>query len=242
MSVVVISQPMYFPWVGMYEQIQLADSYVDYSDVAFSKGSFTNRVQIKSANGIVWLTVPISIKCGDYICDILADERQNWRKKHRHTFAQAYAKAPYIHDALAIIDEVFDVSGSSLRNISYNSTRFIHKYFEFSKPAQWCDIRNLNIPGHGSDRVLSVVKSLGGEIYVSGRGGLNYLNHSQFDDCGVEIRYLDYQCLTYPQLHGAFTPYVSALDLVANCGREGKKYFSSPALNWKQFIHEQHNN
>ena len=100
---------MYFPWVGMFEQIRLADRYVDYSDVAFSKGSFTNRVQVKSANGIVWLTIPISLKFGDSICDILVDEQQNWRKKHRNTFAQAYAKAHYINDALAIIDEVFDV-------------------------------------------------------------------------------------------------------------------------------------
>jgi hypothetical protein len=232
---------MYFPWVGMFEQIRLADKYVDYSDVAFSKGSFTNRVQVKSANGILWLTIPISLKFGDSICDILVDEQQNWRKKHRNTFAQAYAKAHYINDALEIIDEVFDVSGSSLRDISSNSMRLIHKYFEFDKPAQWYDIRELNIAGLGSDRVLSVVKKLGCATYVSGRGGLNYLNHSQFDDCGVEIKYLDYQCLTYPQLHGVFTPYVSALDLVANCGKEGRKYISSPAVNWKDFMHEQHN-
>ena len=34
---VVISQPMLFPWVGMLEQVRLADSYVHYSDVQFSK-------------------------------------------------------------------------------------------------------------------------------------------------------------------------------------------------------------
>ena len=50
MTVVVISQPMLFPWVGMFEQIRLADVYVHYTDVQFSKGSFVNRVQIKTAD------------------------------------------------------------------------------------------------------------------------------------------------------------------------------------------------
>ena len=59
MTTVVVSQPMFFPWVGMFEQIRLADAYVHYTDVQFSKGSFVNRVQIKTADGFRWLTVPL---------------------------------------------------------------------------------------------------------------------------------------------------------------------------------------
>ena len=36
---VVISQSMYFPWVGMLEQIRLADVFVFYDDVQFSKAA-----------------------------------------------------------------------------------------------------------------------------------------------------------------------------------------------------------
>ena len=42
----VISQPMYFPRVGMLEQIRLADHFVYYDDVQFSRGGFSNRVQL----------------------------------------------------------------------------------------------------------------------------------------------------------------------------------------------------
>ncbi|MBC8123824.1 MAG: WbqC family protein, partial [Gemmatimonadaceae bacterium] len=59
MNTVVISQPMLFPWIGMFEQICLADVYVHYDDVQFSKGSFSNRVQVKSASGSKWITVPL---------------------------------------------------------------------------------------------------------------------------------------------------------------------------------------
>ena len=59
MTTVVVSQPMLFPWVGLFEQIRLADVFVYYDDVAFSKGSFFNRVQIKTSRGSKWLTVPL---------------------------------------------------------------------------------------------------------------------------------------------------------------------------------------
>ncbi|NBX37756.1 MAG: hypothetical protein EBR10_11170, partial [Planctomycetes bacterium] len=48
---IVISQSMYFPWVGFLEQMSLADIFVVYDDVQFSKGSFTSRVQAKTAAG-----------------------------------------------------------------------------------------------------------------------------------------------------------------------------------------------
>lgn len=46
---VVISQSMFFPGWVLLEQLKLADLYVFYDDVQFSKGSFTNRVQVKAS-------------------------------------------------------------------------------------------------------------------------------------------------------------------------------------------------
>ena len=50
MTRVVITQPMLFPWPGFFEQLCLADVYIYLDDVQFSKGSFTNRVQIEDGD------------------------------------------------------------------------------------------------------------------------------------------------------------------------------------------------
>ena len=60
MKTVAISQPMYFPWAGMLEQMRLADVWVHLDDAQFSKGGFFNRVQIKTDQGTPWLTVPLA--------------------------------------------------------------------------------------------------------------------------------------------------------------------------------------
>src|SRR5436190_13002705 len=95
--VVVISQPMLFPWVGMVEQASLADVFVHYDDVQYSKGSFTNRVQVKTAAGSTWMTVPLlGVRLGDLISDLVADDARDWRGAHHRLLASALADADHL--------------------------------------------------------------------------------------------------------------------------------------------------
>ena len=73
---VVISQPMYFPWAGILEQVRLSNVFVHYEDVQFTRGSFSNRVQVKTEKGMHWLTVPLK----NFILG------QQINKLHMHTF------------------------------------------------------------------------------------------------------------------------------------------------------------
>ncbi len=62
MTAVVITQPMLFPWPGFFEQLMIADSYVYLDDTQFSKGSFTNRIQLLRGNDRCWMTIPLAGK------------------------------------------------------------------------------------------------------------------------------------------------------------------------------------
>ena len=116
---VVISQPMFFPWVGMFEQVRLADHFVFYDDVQFSKGSFVNRVQIKTATGIKWLTVPLKgLSLGQRIQDVQVDGAKNWQRQHIDMLKQAYAQAPGLKDMLALVQEVHDLAPATVGALS----------------------------------------------------------------------------------------------------------------------------
>jgi hypothetical protein len=232
MKCVVISQPMYFPWVGMHEQMRLAHEYVHYDDVAFSKGSFTNRVQVKTHQGSAWLTLPLkNFKLGANINQIQIDEKQ-----HRATLAQAYAKAPFVAEMLQLVDSVFETPGDQLCEVAINSMLAVHRYFGFEYPLRFQFASAMCIGGDSSERVLAIVRKLEGQVYITGHGAKNYLAHEMFEQSGIRVEYIDYQKLPYPQLHGEFTPYLTALDLIANCGREGRKYFCSSTKPWREFL------
>jgi hypothetical protein len=234
---IVISQPMYFPWVGMFEQMRLADIYVDYSDVAFSKGSFTNRVQVKTQSGSIWLTLPLkNLKLGQPIAEVRLDETRNWRQKHRQTLAQSYARSPFVKEMLAMVDEVFEGTSDSLSEVANASMRVIHRYFALERPVDFHCIADLNIAGQGTQRVLDIVQHFGGTRYVTGHGAKNYLDHAAFEAAGVGVEYMEYRKLAYPQPHPPFTPYVSILDLVAGMGMEGRSRIVSGTRSWREVL------
>jgi len=56
-----------------------------------------------------------------------------------------------------------------------------------------------------------------------------------FEVEGVQVEYIDYQKQPYPQQHGAFTPFVSVLDLIANLGQDGARVMVSGTVDWKKF-------
>jgi len=234
MKTVVISQPMYFPWVGMLEQMRLADVFVHLDDAQFSKGGFFNRVQLKAAEGTPWFTVPLAEnKLGQLLNEMRMAEH-DWRRKQLATLKQTYAAAPHVEEMLGLVESVFKNEYESLAALSAASVEMLAEFFEITpKEIQWSSA--MGVEGTGSARVLAVCEALGAERYVTGHGAREYLNHESFEAAGIRVEYLDYKKREYPQLHGAFTPFVSALDLAANCGRAGREVIDSDTVYWKDF-------
>lgn len=234
---VVISQSMYFPWIGLLEQIKLADYFVHYDDVQFSKGSFVNRVQIKTPKGMQWLTVPLSdYHFGQKINEIQIKPENDWREHHLDLLKNSFVESPFASDALQLAEEVLSSDYSNLAEIARASLLALAKYFDLDIKTRFIDVDELDIKGSNTDRVLSVVKNLKGTRYITGHGAAQYLDHQSFENEGIDVRYMDYRCIDYPQRFGAFTPYLSSLDLVAQCGHEGIKYIFPKTIPWKEFI------
>lgn len=236
---VVVSQSMLFPWVGLLEQLRLADVFVHYDDVQFSKGSFVNRVQIKTASGVRWMTIPTrDLHLGQRICEVEVAPPSKWLNQHLALLKSSLAGAAYAGDAIGIADRVYSARYKSLGELARASLIALGDYFGLLQGKRCIDVATLGIGGSGSQRVLDVVKHVGGNQYLTGHGAARYLDHELFARAGVEVRYMQYRRQAYPQLHGDFTPYVSGLDLVANCGREGRRHIASDTVSWEKFLHE----
>lgn len=234
---VAISQPMYFPWIGLFEQIRLADVFVHYTDVQYSKGGFMNRVQVKTNDGMRWMTVPLAnARLGDRICDVRVNDRADWRRKHRDMLSQAYAGAEFLDDMLSVADRVFEQHDEHLEPITRGSVTRVVEYFEAAFDCEFMDARDLKVGGSGSDRVLSIVRALGGDTYITGHGARHYLDHEEFEANGVRVEYMDYQMLPYRQSHGEFVPYVTVLDLIAHEGKAGADFIQPRTKHWKEFL------
>ncbi len=234
---VVISQSMFFPWAGMLEQIKLADVFVHYDDVPFSKGSFTNRVQLKTPHAQQWLTLPLSgLHFGQNIDQVQVQPNSVWFNRHIALLEQSLADASFYQDALELYRGVASSSSMSLADVARQSMLVLSDYFKLSHAVAFINSSSLRIGGSGSTRVLDIVKALGGTSYITGQGAKRYLQHHEFAEAGIDVQYMDYRCAPYPQLHGEFIPYVSALDLVANCGPDAAQWLQPQTVGWQEFL------
>jgi len=235
---IVISQPMLFPWVGLLEQIQLADVFVNYADVQFSKGSFTNRVQVKAQSGMHWLTVPLQkFHLGAHIDEVMPRPLASWREQHLDLLGNAYRDAPYRQDMLHIVEQVYATPYANIGELALASMLAVCDYLALPLAQKLADSRQLDAGGASHERVLAIVKKLGGSQYITGHGARHYLAHEAFENAGISIEYMNYAMLPYPQQHGPFTPFVSSLDLIANNGAAGKNFIKPQTVSWREFIH-----
>jgi hypothetical protein len=168
---VVISQSMYFPWVGMLEQIRLADTLIHYDDVQFSKGSFSNRVQVKLPNGPSWMTVPLhDHHMGQTIEEVQLQPTGTWRARHLAMLEQSFAGAPHAADALELAGRVINGNHATLADLARDSMLSLCSYFGLDKTTRFADAGDFAIGGSGSVRVLELVKAVGGTDYITGHG------------------------------------------------------------------------
>ena len=163
---VVISQSMYFPWVGLLEQLRLADVFVHYDDVQFTRG-FYNRVQVKTVQGTQWLTVPLRDQHrGQTIDEVLQDDRQDWQRRHAATLRQHYSKAPFRDEMLEVASGVLLQPLRTLADVSRASILALAHYFGLAEGKRFVDngkvITTAGVTA-GIDGALRVVERLLGK-------------------------------------------------------------------------------
>lgn len=225
---------MFFPWVGFFEQIELADIFVNYSDIQHPTGSsFTNRVQIKTADGVKWMTVPLCRRGREVIANTQIDYSRNWRAKHLALLRHGYAKAPFKDDMLSLVASCYEKDHDTINSLNVDATNALCRYFSIR--AEMHESTGIAAGVDASGRLVGIVKHFGGDRYVTGWGAKNYLDCELFEKSGLSVDFMDYQKSPYPQLHGEFTPFVSILDLVANAGKEGRMYISPRVVSWRGF-------
>lgn len=225
---------MVFPWIGLFEQVRLAHDFVHYDDVALPQGrSFMTRVQIKTAQGPQWLTIPVR-RGANLIRDVLIDDTQNWQRRHLGTLRQAYAHAPHVTDMIDLVESIYGRGFRYLSELNCHSIERIAQYFGLIP--RFLSSSQLPAQGRSTDRLISICLELGASVYVTGHGARNYLDHSKFEEAGVTVEYMHYEKRPYSQLHGDFTPYVSILDLIANIGRKGADMICSGTQHWRKVV------
>lgn len=211
-------QPGYLPWLGFFDQLQRSNCFIFYDDVQYDKNGWRNRNRVKSTTGEPqWLTVPVRVQgLAQQLIDTEIDNRQPWARKHVRTIRQLYARAPHLNRYLPELEELLCAKWERLCDLDIAVIKLMCSWLGLKRDTMRSS--ELSIEGDRSERLVNFCRHVGADRYLSGNAAQSYLDVELFTQHGIEVEWQDYKHPTYPQQHGAFVPYLSALDLLLNCG------------------------
>lgn len=223
---VVIMQPFYLFLRKHFHQIYRSDVYVFMDDTQFVKNGHHNRNRIKSANGQIWLTVPV-YKTGRFrqlLKDVEIDNSSNWRKKHWQSIRLCYARAPYFKQYADFFEDVYAREWHNLCDLNIHLIINISEMLGISK-TKFLRLSELGIQNSNpTQRLIDICEHLGASRYIIGVRAKDYMEEERWERTNVVLEYFEPEYPPYPQLWGDFIENCAIIDLLFNCGPHSGKY------------------
>ena len=220
MSLVAIHQPNYAPWLGYFHKMAHADLFVFLDDAQFSKGSYTNRVQILTNGAVRWLTIPVQQGLGTPINQV-AIARGDWKRAHLDTLRASYRNAAHVREVWPDIETLYaDLPPDGLAQANATLIARLAENLRIATPTRLASRLDIGVAA-GDDRLVAIVSALArGGTYLSGKGGGNYQDPAKFERAGLALAYTQFSHPQYEQGAPTFVPGLSVLDAVFNLGWE----------------------
>jgi hypothetical protein len=221
MKKVAILQSNYIPWKGYFDLIAAVDEFVLYDDMQYTRRDWRNRNQVKTPQGVQWITVPVQAKGKYYqrIRDTVINGN-NWATEHWKTLTQNYKRAPCFAEISHWLESIYlEEKFTYLSELNRRLIEAICQYLGImTKISNSWDYRLLE---GKTERLACICAQAGATEYISGPAAKDYVDEQVFHDMGIKLSWFDYNGYPeYTQLWGKFVHGVTILDLLFNCGQK----------------------
>lgn len=224
---VAILQSNYIPWKGYFDLIAAVDEFILYDDMQYTRRDWRNRNQIKTPQGVQWLTVPVQVK-GKYFQTIRETmiDGNDWALSHWQTLQLNYRRAPFFNEVAPYFEPLYrDTQYTMLTDLNHTFITAICAYLGITTKISFSWDYAIPETDDRTERLKHIVVAAGGTEYISGPGAKSYMQEDIFTAANVGVSWFNYEGYEpYRQLWGEFTHAVTVLDLLFNCGKDAPKY------------------
>ena len=229
-SLVAIHQPNFFPWLGYFDKIRLAETFIFLDAVDYPRsgsggmGSWTNRVRLSIQGDARWVTCPIRrLSFGQSILDAEIDDKQPWRKKLVRTLQSNYGHAVQFERTMDFLRPLLESPETNLAAFNISVICALAKCLGVT--ARFLRQSEIESGGKATERLISLVKAVGGRGYLVGGGAGGYQDDQILMSAGIEVVYQHFVPRTYGPTD-RFLPGLSVIDYLMHDGRPLAEAFS----------------
>jgi len=222
---VAIVQSNYIPWKGYFDLIAATDEFILYDDAQYTRRDWRNRNQIKTPQGVQWLTVPVRVK-GRYHQSIRETEIDgtDWAEQHWTRLRQNYARAPHFARYAPELEALY-LHGRHDTLSALNLAMLTWVNRQLGIATRMSSSSDYTLEGDRTDKLLNLCLQAGATEYLSGPAARDYLDESRFAAAQVAVRWFDYPAYPpYAQLWGEFVHGVTVLDVLFHCGPDAHRH------------------
>jgi len=187
-----------------------SDVFVFLDNAQIANRGFTNRNKIKINNRDSWLTVPIVRSSGQLINEIKIDNTYDWRRKHWGSLYHAYHKAPFFNRYKTDIEKIYNREWVNIVDLNMEFITLFVGYLGIN--TKFYKSSELGINTNRTDSLIDICKCLLGSVYISGKGGENYMEYDKFDKADIKIEMMNFD----PRSR------LSVIDLIFNYGPDSR--------------------
>jgi hypothetical protein len=228
MTTVCIHQPDFLPYLGFFDRLLDVDQFILLDDVQVLRRGWHHRDKIKAKSGQgVWLTQSVE-KCArdTPINQVkLSVDNPAWVEDNLNLLRENYLGAPFFEQMMIGVENIYAMAHRRLIDSNLAFLEWALRFFDLRPKMILAS--SFSVTTTSSQRLIDLVRAVGGTKYLSGTGALGYLDIDLFRGQGIEVIVQDFKHPVYPQLHGDFVPFLSCLDLFFNCGDESARVLRS---------------
>lgn len=193
-SLCTIHQPNLFPRLSTLAKLFTADHWLVLTDVQFVRRDYQHRARLaalQDTSAQQWLSLPVCLPGGrgTMIQDVRLVDRRRARRRMEMLIQQFYGRTahwPVLRTVLAEVLAAFDHT-DRLAHVAEVSTRALLDILGWSGMVH--DSATLRARPGRSERLVDLVRAIGGRRYLCGTGGARYLDGQPFANAGVDVDY-----------------------------------------------------
>lgn len=213
-----IMQPYFFPYLGHFQLIAACDRWVVFDVVKYKKKSWMNRNRVlKPDSGWQYVSVPVNAPEGASVGVATMVDAGAAKARILGQLAHYRGKAPHFRQVCGLVEAAFATTGSNLiSDLNIRSLELVCEHLGI--PFDWslCSATDLDLPAieHAGQWALEISGALGATRYINPPGGRGLFRSDEWEDRGIELRFLNPAPMVYATGPYGFVQDLSVLDVL----------------------------
>ena len=214
MTKLAVMQPYFLPYVGYWQLMAAAGTFVLYDNIQYTKKGWINRNRFLLNGRDAIFTIPVQ-NDSDYL-DVaqrkVADAFNRGRLLNQ--LAASYRKAPFFEPGFFLISSIVNAEYQNLFEYIRHSIQLTADYLGITTPIVTSSTIGIDHSLRGESKVIAICANLGAGTYINAIGGQELYSKSRFEAQGITLKFLKTRPIAYRQFGDPFVPNLSVIDLM----------------------------